>query len=114
MAKKRKKLLDRYHTLFNYHSKYYPDYGTIFDIPENENFHDHYLNIIRLLEVEFGGFYKIEFWDERECWVETNIPFSIYQGDISRDEDLTDEQNDKLEEWRRYRHIGESTIERLW
>ena len=67
--------------------------------------------------MEYGGVFDIEFWDEEERTIETNIPYSIYSGSFDSDYDLdffSNEEKEKVERFLRYKNAGETVIQRLW
>lgn len=115
--KNKEKIFDRYNSLFSYKTLNYENkeiFYHIIKIPKKDNFKQHLENVRRLLEMEFGGVFRIEFWDEKERTIETNIPYCVYYGLSEHQDFLSDEEKERVDRFWRYKNIGESPIRNLW
>lgn len=117
MRRTKQKFYDRYYSLGSYKTINYEDeevFYHIIKIPKKENFKQHLENVRRLLEIEYGGVFEIEFWDENERTIETNIPYRVYYGFQDYQDFLSDEENEKIDIFWRYKITGETVIQKLW
>lgn len=117
MRRKKQKFYDRYCSLDSYETINYEDeeeFYHIVKISKKDNFKQHLENIRRLLDIEYGGVFDIEYWDEKERTIETNIPYGVYYGFSEHQDFLSDEENERVDRFLRYKIMGEKPIKRLW
>ena len=110
------KFYNRYYSLYEYDYDHYEDwYDAVINIPEDENFIQHVENVRRLLEVEFGGVFHVTLVDRRTREIFTDLPIDLLNDDDYDKSELTAEEIEKIEEFRRYRFTDEiTTCEPLW
>lgn len=115
---KKIKFYNRYYSIYRYKTTSIAPtmeyYDTRILIPKTENFRMHLENIRRLLEIEFGGVFKIIFMDEKARYIDTDIPLAIFEGYNVFKDDFTPEENEKIDKFLTYHFTGEKPIVSLW
>lgn len=115
MGKGTLKFYDKYNSLFEYDCFFLNKTNhLVISIPKEGDFLLHLENVRRLLEIEFGGIFEIENGDEMKRTIETNLPERIYKGIDFTSVYLTEEENNKVYKYWKYKICGESNLQTLW